>query len=79
VAFVGVAWSGSDDSFQGFIDKHDLTFPQISDDPGDVFERFDVAGQPAAAVVGRDGEVQLLLGAVDPELLDNVIYGVFDA
>lgn len=76
---MGVAWSGSDDSFQGFIDKHDLTFPQISDDPGAVFERFGVAGQPAAAVVGRDGEIQLLLGAVDAELLDNVIYGVFDA
>lgn len=76
---MGVAWSGSDDSFQRFIDKHDLTFPQISDDPGAVFERFGVAGQPAAAVVGRDGEIQLLLGAVDAELLDNVIYGVFDA
>jgi peroxiredoxin len=79
VAFVGVAWSGSDDSFQGFIDKHDLTFPQISDDPGDVFERFDVAGQPAAAVVGRDGEVQLLLGAVEAEVLDDVINGMLDA
>ena len=56
-----------------------MTFPQISDDPGEVFERFGVAGQPAAAVVGRDGEVQLLLGAVEPDLLDNVIYGVFDA
>ncbi len=44
-----------------------------------MFDRFGVAGQPAAVVVGRDGEVQLLLGAVEPDLLDNVIYGVFDA
>ena len=25
--FVGVAWTGSDESFQDFIDEHGLTFP----------------------------------------------------
>jgi hypothetical protein len=44
-----------------------------------VFERFGVAGQPAAAVVGPDGEVELLLGAVEPDLLDDVINGVLGA
>ena len=32
--FIGVAWTGNDSDFQGFIDEHGLTFPQISDDPG---------------------------------------------
>ena len=27
---MGVAWTGSDEDFQGFIDEHGLTFPQIT-------------------------------------------------
>jgi hypothetical protein len=44
-----------------------------------VFDRFGVAGQPAAAVVSPDGEVQLLLGAVEAEVLDDVIKGMLGA
>ena len=44
-----------------------------------MFDRFGVAGQPAAAVVGPDGDVELLLGAVEPEVLDDVINGVLGA
>ena len=71
--FVGVAWTGNDDSFQGFIDKHSLTFPQISDDPGDVFDRFGVAFQPAIVIVNTDGTTELIAGAVDEELLTQII------
>jgi len=71
--FVGVAWTGSDDSFQGFIDKHGLTFPQISDDPGEVFNRFGVSYQPALVVVKTDGSTELVAGAVDGDLLDQII------
>ena len=69
------AWRGpaTTTSFQGFIDKHGLTFPQISDDPGDVFDRFGVSYQPAIVVVNTDGSTELLAGAVDPALLDQVI------
>jgi peroxiredoxin len=68
-----VAWTGNDDAFQGFIDKHGLTFPQISDDPGDVFNRFGVSYQPAIVIVNTDGSTELLAGSVDEELLDQVI------
>jgi peroxiredoxin len=68
-----VAWTGSDDSFQGFIDKHGLTFPQISDDPGDVFNRFGVAYQPALVIVKTDGSTELVAGEVRPELLAQII------
>jgi peroxiredoxin len=71
--FIGVAWTGSDDSFQGFIDRHGLTFPQISDDPGDVFDRFGVAYQPALVIVNTDGTTELVAGAVDGELLGQII------
>jgi len=70
---VGVAWTGSDDDFQGFIDKHGLTFPQISDDRGDIFDRFGVAYQPALVVVKADGSTETVTGAVEPELLDQII------
>ena len=67
--FVGVAWYGDDDSFTGFITKHGLTFPQVSDDPGAVFDRFGVPSQPALVVVRPNGDVEQYLGAVEPEQL----------
>jgi peroxiredoxin len=69
VQFIGVAWYGADESFQGFISKHGLTFPQVADDPGDVFARFGVPSQPALAVVRPDGSVEQYLGAVEPDQL----------
>ena len=71
--FVGVAWYGDDTSFQGFVDKYSLTFPQISDDPGDVFARFNVPQQPAMAIIDRTGAVTVSLGAVEPDALDTAL------
>jgi peroxiredoxin len=68
-----VAWSGSEDSYQDFVDKHGLTFPQINDDPGEVFSRFDVAFQPALVIVKADGGMETVAGAVDESLLDQII------
>lgn len=71
--FVGVAWYGDDSSFQGFVDKYRLTFPQISDDPGDVFSRFDVPSQPAMAIIDGTGTVKVSLGAVEESTLDAAL------
>jgi peroxiredoxin len=68
-----VAWTGSDSDFQGFIDEHGLTFPQISDDPGEVFNRFGISYQPAIVVVNTDGSTELIAGAVGDELLEQII------
>lgn len=38
-----------------------------------MFTRFDVATQPALALVLPDGEVQVLYGAAGDELLDSLI------
>lgn len=73
VDFVGVAWTGDDTSFQGFIDKYSLSFPQISDDPGTVFAHFGVPAQPALVVVNPKGESQTFLGAVDDASLQAVL------
>ena len=71
--FVGVAWYGDDTSFQGFVDKYSLTFPQISDNPGDVFARFKVPQQPAMAIIDRTGAVTVSLGAVEEDALDAAL------
>jgi len=73
VQFVGVAWYGDDTSFQGFVDRYSLSFPQISDDPGDVFARFNVPQQPAMAIIDRTGAVTVSLGAVEEDALDTAL------
>ena len=74
-----MAWTGDEQSFQDFIDEYELTVPTISDDPGDVFERFEVPAQPAFVVVEPDGTTQTLLGAVDESTLDSLLDDVTDA
>nr|MDP9464063.1 redoxin domain-containing protein [Actinomycetota bacterium] len=64
---------GDDASFQGFVDKHGLTFPQISDDPGDVFARFGVPYQPAMAIIDTAGVVEVSLGAIEEATLDAAL------
>ena len=73
VQFLGVAWYGDDRSFQGFVDKHGLTFPQISDDAGDVFARFGVPLQPAMAIIDSHGVVTVSTGAVDDADLEAAL------
>ena len=70
---MGVAWFGDDDAFQGFIDKHSLTFPQVSDDEGEVFARFEVPAQPAFVIIDASGAVQQTFGAVDESELDGLL------
>jgi peroxiredoxin len=73
VDFYGVAWSGDESSFQDFVDRHTLTFPQISDDEGNVYTRFGIPTQPALALVDSDGEVQTVLGALDDSALESAL------
>ena len=42
-----------------------MSFPKISDDPGDVFARFGVPAQPALVVVDPNGDTKILFGALD--------------
>ena len=70
---MGVAWTGSDSEFQSFIDRHGLTFAQVSDDAGAVYDRFSIPYQPAVVVVQPDGNVETLFGAVDEARLDQLV------
>lgn len=50
-----------------------MTFPQINDDPGDVYARFGIAYQPAIVIVSPDGSTETIAGAVDAPLLEQII------
>jgi peroxiredoxin len=68
-----VAWTGSEAEFQGFVDRHGLTFPQIADDAGRVYDFYDVPTQPALLVIDPTGEVQAVFGAVDGPEIDELV------
>jgi len=50
-----------------------VTFPQIQDDPGEVFARFDIAFQPALVIVKADGSTETIAGAVNEQLLEQIL------
>ena len=70
---MGVAWTGDDESFQEFVDKYGLTFPQINDEAGSIFTRFEVAYQPAFVIVKTDGSRETIAGSVSGDLLDQIV------
>ncbi|MGK2930036.1 MAG: hypothetical protein ACSLFO_10720 [Acidimicrobiales bacterium] len=50
---------------QSFIDRHGLgDFDHLVDDDGSLWQRFDIASQPAWAFVNDDGTVKRLVGAL---------------
>lgn len=70
-----MAWTGSSSDYEAFIERHDLTFPNLDDSPGEIFGRFGIPGQPAFAIVKPDGSGEVLIGAAGPELIDMIIAG----
>lgn len=71
--FYGVAWNGNDQQFQGFISKHGLTFPNVSDPNGEVFAFYQVPGQPAVAIIDRSGKQDVSFGPMDPAAVDRAL------
>ena len=71
-----MAWAGSTDSMNAFIERHGLTFPSVNDQPGDVFASFGVAGQPAWVFVDEAGGTNRVLGALSDDQLDAAIAAI---
>ncbi len=68
-----MAWNGRDSDYEEFVDRHGLTFPQLADTAGEVYDRFGIPFQPALAIVPIDGDVELLLGSAGSPMLDMII------
>lgn len=73
VDVVGVAWAGDDESYEDFVERHSLTFPNVSDTPGEIYRRYGVAGQPGWAFVARDGTATTERGAFSEAELEEIL------
>jgi peroxiredoxin len=73
VTIVGVAWQGDDKSFQGFVNKHKLTFTNLADLDDSVYAHFGVPGQPAWVFVNSKGEAKKAVGVVPEATLEKVL------
>ena len=73
VSIIGVTWSGSASSYEAFIARHGLSFPNIDDSDGELFARLGVVGQPAWAMVKANGEAEVMMGVLsDAELAEQL-------
>ena len=70
VQFVGVASRDDEAAMQDFVDRHELSgFPHISDEAGEVWERFGVVGQPAWVFATASGDYEVVFGAIPEDEL----------
>lgn len=73
MTFLGVAWNGSRQAMQDFVDRHGLTFPSLVDVSGDVFGRYDVPQQPAWVFIDDSGVATRVLGSLGASELQGYI------
>lgn len=65
VDVIGVAWAGTESNYADFVERHGLTFPNISDTEGEVYARFGVPYQPAWVYLDTDGTSQVRRGSMN--------------
>ncbi|MDA2958515.1 MAG: hypothetical protein O3A28_02165 [Actinomycetota bacterium] len=73
LTILGVAWSGDDRTYADFIDEGGLTFPQIDDTIGSVYDRFGIPYQPAAVLLQPDGTVTTIRQAIDLATISELV------
>lgn len=73
MTFLGVAWNGSREAMQAFVERHGLTFPSLVDVAGGVFGRFGVPFQPAWVFIDERGTATRVQGSLDEESLQTYI------
>jgi peroxiredoxin len=73
ITIIGVAWSGTEKSFQGFVDKYKLSFPNLSDNDGQVFAHFGVPGQPAWVFIDSTGKATKKIGALSSDKVEQIV------
>jgi peroxiredoxin len=56
-----------------FIERHEITFPSLLDDSGNVFARYGIPYQPAWVFIDANGSVTKVQGSLDRESLEPLI------
>ena len=72
---IGVAWSGDELTYRDFIDEGGLTFPQIDDTAGEVYERFGIPYQPAAVLIDSSGSWTVTREPLDASSIGDLLNG----
>lgn len=67
VEVIGVAWAGTESDYAGFIERHGITFANISDTDGEVYARFGVPYQPAWVYLDTDGTSRVRRGSMNED------------
>lgn len=70
VIVIGVAWNGTTQAMSDFEARHGLTFANINDADGKIYEQFSVPIQPAWVFIAQDGSMTTRLGAIDGASLE---------
>jgi hypothetical protein len=73
VATHEVAWADDEMSFRGLVDRHQLTFPQLADRDGTLYEHSAIPAQPAFVVINPDGDATIILGGLDEAELEAAL------
>lgn len=73
VTFLGVAWNGSREAMQDFVERHGLSFQSLVDVGGEVFGRYGVPYQPAWVFIDERGTATRVQGRLDEEALRTYI------
>lgn len=61
---MGIAWQGTQEEIDGFIERHGLTFSNVRDADGSIFASFGVASQPAWVFQDSAGQRAVVAGAL---------------
>lgn len=74
IRFVGMAGHDSVEAMQEFVDEHGLDhFPHVVSEDGSLWQRFEIAYQPAWVVLDADGEVVLRETRPDEQQLQDTL------
>jgi peroxiredoxin len=71
-----VALAGDDKSYNAFVNRHGLTFPQALDMNGELYEHFGVPAQPAWVFVTAAGVTKRHFGAMERAELEAALTSV---
>jgi thiol-disulfide isomerase/thioredoxin len=74
VVYVGGNWPNDPEAARDFLDRLDITYPNLVDESSELARRFGIAGIPSSVVADREGKMRFrVLGKLRPGQLDELI------
>jgi len=73
ITFLGVAWNGTDDMMNEFVNRHSIDFSTVSDRTGTIYALFEIPVQPAWVFINSDGSSKTHRGPIDEVALFEIL------